>query len=450
MKRLLESLQHASGEGTTLITMLLPSGFQLHRAASKLAEELGTCTHIKKPATRGLVKEAITSAQSKLKLYKNTPPYGLAVFAGTVCEGGKGGKERHISVAFEPLKPTKKFIYHCDKSFHVVQLQEALQDQQAFGFIVLMGDGCLFATLAGTTKKILQKISVELPNKHGRGGQSAPRFQRLRLEKRAAYVKKVSELATAHFLAEDEGRARVSGLVLAGAAEMKEELLASHKLHPKVNALLLRTVAVSAGGEAGLAQAIELSADALGGVKLVAEQRLLRAFEDELARGGERCCYGVTETLAALEEGAVDTLIVHDGLQDQHPRLGGLLAEWLADHHHEFGSALQLVSTATEAGARFAGGMGGVGGLLRYAWEATEDEVAPHDEAVTPAAATPVGDPPQELDEGEEPEDQMPPAAGTSATPSTPTPAKDPTPMAMLLKSNLNPNAAVFVPRGGA
>ena len=88
--------------------------------------------------------------------------------------------------------------------------------------------------------------------------------------------------------------------------------------------------------------------------------------------------------------------------------------------------------------------------LLRYALEATEDEVAPHDEAVTAAAATPVGDPPQELDEGEEPEDQMPPAAGTSATPSTPTPAKDPTPMAMLLKSNLNPTAAVFVPRGGA
>ena len=273
MKRLLESLQHASGEGTTLITMLLPSGFQLHRAASKLAEELGTCTHIKKPATRGLVKEAITSAQSKLKLYKNTPPNGLAVFAGTVCEGGKGGKE-HISVAFEPLKPTKKFIYHCDKSFHVVQLQEALQDQQAFGFIVLMGDGCLLCDACGNHEEDSAKdqrraaqqarsrrpVSAALP-------EASPREAR-------RVCQKVSELATAHFLAEDEV-ARVSALC-AGAAEMKEELLASHKLHPKVNALLLRTVAVSAGGEAGLAQAIELSADALGGVKLVAEQRLLR------------------------------------------------------------------------------------------------------------------------------------------------------------------------------
>ena len=43
---------------------------------------------------------------------------------------------------------------------------------------------------------MLQKITVELPKKHGRGGQSANRFARLREEKRDHYVKKVSELAT--------------------------------------------------------------------------------------------------------------------------------------------------------------------------------------------------------------------------------------------------------------
>ena len=156
----------------------------------------------------------------------------------------------------------------------------------------------------------------------------------------------------------------------------------------------------------------------------------------------------MAETLAALEEGAVGTLIVHDGLVSEHPTEAGvLLAEWLADHHHEYGSTLQLVSTATEEGARFAGGMGGVGGLLRYAWEATEDEAPPQDEAAT-AAATPVGDMPQEVGDDDEPEDELPPAAVTVAAPSTLEPAKDPTPM--LRKSNLNPNAAVFVPGGGA
>jgi peptide subunit release factor 1 (eRF1) len=39
------------------------------------------------------------------------------------------------------------------------------------------------------------QVSVDLPKKHGRGGQSALRFARLRMEKRHNYVRKVAELA---------------------------------------------------------------------------------------------------------------------------------------------------------------------------------------------------------------------------------------------------------------
>jgi peptide chain release factor subunit 1 len=54
----------------------------------------------------------------------------------------------------------------------------------------------LFRQLKGNVRNILQKITVELPKKHGRGGQSANRFARLREEKRHTYVGRVSELAT--------------------------------------------------------------------------------------------------------------------------------------------------------------------------------------------------------------------------------------------------------------
>jgi eRF1 domain 2 len=41
--------------------------------------------------------------------------------------------------------------------------------------------------------QVLGKFSVELPKKHGRGGQSALRFARLRMEKRHNYVRKVGD-----------------------------------------------------------------------------------------------------------------------------------------------------------------------------------------------------------------------------------------------------------------
>jgi peptide chain release factor subunit 1 len=40
--------------------------------------------------------------------------------------------------------------------------------------------------------KVIHKFGVDLPKKHGRGGQSALRFARLRLEKRHNYVRKVT------------------------------------------------------------------------------------------------------------------------------------------------------------------------------------------------------------------------------------------------------------------
>jgi peptide chain release factor subunit 1 len=54
------------------------------------------------------------------------------------------------------------------------------------------GNGTLFGTLSGNTREIMHKFSVDLPKKHGRGGQSALRFARLRMEKRHNYVRKVS------------------------------------------------------------------------------------------------------------------------------------------------------------------------------------------------------------------------------------------------------------------
>lgn len=74
------------------------------------------------------------------------------------------------------------------------------------------GNGALFGTLAGNTREILHKFTVDLPKKHGRGGQSALRFARLRMEKRHNYVRKVAEHAVQHFITDD--KVNVQGIVL--------------------------------------------------------------------------------------------------------------------------------------------------------------------------------------------------------------------------------------------
>ena len=105
-----------------------------------------------------------------------------------------------------PLELTisPRSLYLCDIKFHTEALSELLESDQRFGFIVMDGNGSLFGTLAGNTREIIHKFTVDLPKKHGRGGQSALRFSRLRDEKRHNYVRKVAELAVQHYITQDK------------------------------------------------------------------------------------------------------------------------------------------------------------------------------------------------------------------------------------------------------
>lgn len=128
-------------------------------------------------------------------------------------------------------------MYLCDNKFHTEALTALLADDNKFGFIVMDGNGALFGTLQGNTREVLHKFTVDLPKKHGRGGQSALRFARLRMEKRHNYVRKVAEVATQLFITND--KPNIAGLILAGSADFKTELSQSDMFDPVSSTVLL-------------------------------------------------------------------------------------------------------------------------------------------------------------------------------------------------------------------
>merc|ERR1711988_1555513 len=182
------------------ISLIIPPGDQVSRVSKMLADEYGTASNIKSRVNRLSVLGAITSTQERLKLYHRVPPFGLVVYCGTILT--EDNKEKKVTIDFEPFKPINTSLYLCDNKFHTEALNDLLQSDDRFGFIVMDGNGCLYGTISGNTREILHKFSVELPKKHGRGGQSALRFARLRMEKRHNYVRKVSEIATQCFISD--------------------------------------------------------------------------------------------------------------------------------------------------------------------------------------------------------------------------------------------------------
>ena len=233
-----------------------------------LTQEYGTASNIKSRPNRVSVRAAITSTQQRLKLYNRLPPNGLVLFVGTILTDD--GKERKVSFDFEPHKPINTYVpqcsllgmtcerrwprslYLCDDKFHTEALSELLESDSGFGFIVMDGNGTLFGMLAGNTREVIHKFTVDLPKKHGRGGQSALRFSRLRDEKRHNYVRKVAELAIQHFITND--KVNITGLVLAGSADFKTELSQSNVFDPRLASRVIKVVDISYGGESGFNQ----------------------------------------------------------------------------------------------------------------------------------------------------------------------------------------------------
>ena len=189
IKKLIKSLENLKGNGTSMISLIIPKKGQISLVNKMLTDEYGTATNIKSRVNKLSVLSAITSTQQKLKLYKKTPANGLVIFSGTIITDD--GKEKKVNIDFEPFKPINKSLYLCDNKFHVESLKDLLLSNDKYGFIIMDGNGCLYATLAGNNKEILYQFNVDLPKKHGRGGQSALRFSRLRLEARYNYLKKV-------------------------------------------------------------------------------------------------------------------------------------------------------------------------------------------------------------------------------------------------------------------
>merc|ERR1740129_167031 len=148
------------------------------------------------------------------------------------------GKEKKVTTDFEPFKPINTTMYLCDNKFHTEDLQELLESDEKYGFLIMDGNGALFGTLQGNHREVLHKFSVDLPKKHGRGGQSALRFARLRLEKRHNYVRRVGELAKQLLITND--KVNVAGIVIAGSTDFKSELLRGDVLDPRIEAVIIR------------------------------------------------------------------------------------------------------------------------------------------------------------------------------------------------------------------
>jgi peptide chain release factor subunit 1 len=309
-RRSLEEVRKLSGRGTELISLYVPPSRQISDVANYLRSEYSQSSNIKSASTRKNVQSAISSILSRLKNFKQPPENGLVFFVGHRSVGAD--QTNMVQFVLEPPEPVPTFIYRCDSKFFTEPIEGMLETKERYGLIVIDRSEATIGVLDGKRILPIKNLQSLVPSKHGRGGQSARRFERLIEIAAHEYYKKVADIANEAFLSQQD----IRGILVGGPGPTKDYFVKSEYLHYELQKKIVDTFDTGYTDEYGLKELVEKARDSLKDLDLMREKDLMqRLFEEIRKPDGGLAVYGEEEVKNALLIGAVDTLIVSEDIR---------------------------------------------------------------------------------------------------------------------------------------
>lgn len=308
LKKLLAELEQKKGRHTELVSVYIPAGFSLNEINSLLANEISLTQNVKSKTVRKNVIAALIKIQQHLKLYKQTPEHGLAVFCGNVAEA-EGQTDIRIW-AVEPPEPLAAKLYWCDQRFELEPLRQQLKEKEVYGLVVLDTKEATIGLLKGKSIQVLRHLESIVPGKFIKGGQSQMRFQRVREGLVNDWYKEIAENVKKYF----EGQ-ELKGILLGGPGMSKEDFYKGGYLETDTKNKILGVQDVGYTNESGLQELVNRSSELLKEAAVAKEKELCDKFFNELQKDSGLVTYGLKSVLNAIERGAVETILLSEGFE---------------------------------------------------------------------------------------------------------------------------------------
>lgn len=312
-KRMLEDLAGKRGRGTELISVYITSDFELTKVVQQLRDEKGTAANIKSKTTRKNVTSALERIIQFLRTYidahRRSPPNGMAIFCGNAA-----GRDDTADIQLywiEPPEPVTVRMYRCDQEFVLEPLREMLQIKENVGVLVMDRREATLATLRGKHIEIVRRLTSGVPGKHGKGGQSARRFERLIEIAAHEYAKRVAEAANDIFSQIPDLRA----ILVGGPGRTKDEFLKSELLHDGIKRKIAGVLDTGYTDEQGIKEVVNKSGEVLADLDILKEKSLIQRFMEELVAGKGLVTYGEQDIRRSIELGAVELLLISEDLR---------------------------------------------------------------------------------------------------------------------------------------
>ena len=310
LKRKIEELKSCRGKHTELISLYVPPSKQIFDVNSYLKNEFSQSQNIKSKTTRKNVLSAIESIMSRLKYFKQPPENGVIFFVGHRSVGSD--QTEMIAYVIEPPLPITTFLYRCDSSFYIEPLEEFLTEREIYGLLLIDRRECTVGILKGDKIELLKYMTSQVPGKHGRGGQSQRRFERLTEIAAHEWFVKCGEKVSEIFQSEEKLR----GIFVGGSGPTKQYFIEEGYLHYEIQNKIIETFDTGYTDEFGLKELVSAASETMTDLKISKEKKVMKRFLKEVTKTEKSLAiYGESHVRKALEMGVVDILLVSEELR---------------------------------------------------------------------------------------------------------------------------------------
>ncbi|MCS3923941.1 peptide chain release factor aRF-1 [Methanosalsum natronophilum] len=403
-KRKLEQLKSKKGRGTELVSLYIPPDKQISDVVSQLKVEHGQASNIKSKVTKTNVQGALDSLLSRLKYLEEVPENGIVYFTGAVDIGAN--KTNMETTIIEPPQQIITYRYHCDSRFFLEPLEAMLKETKTYGLLVLDRREATIGLLVGKRIEPYRHLTSTVPGKQRKGGQSAQRFQQLRLIAINDFYKKIGEAASEIFMSVE--LSDLAGILIGGPSPTKEEFDSGEYLHHELEKKKAGLFDVAYTDESGLSELVNAASERLYDIDLMEEKRAMEKFFAELVSESEKAAYGEENVRKNLEIGSVETLLISEDLRAERivvncsscsyqnkytlqlrageltsqesdasnncPNCGSPIeirekvdiVEELSNLADQMGTEVKFISTEFEEGSQLMNAFGGLAAILRF------------------------------------------------------------------------------------
>jgi peptide chain release factor subunit 1 len=299
-------LSDKEGRGREFISLYLPLGTSVDELVANLKGESDVAVP-KSDDARDRLQLAFKNVIQRLKLLKEIPVNGLAMFAGTFI-ANEGESEVLYVEELIPPEPITAYRCEVDNHFQLEPLRGMLREPRVVGLVAMDSKEASFGFLDGEHFELIGTLTSGVPGKSGKGGSSQRRYERGRDMGLTYFFHRVGEYATRAFVENHV----VTALVVGGPGPTKEDFVRGHFLHYELENVLLSVVDTQSAGREGVREVLERSSDVVRNMCAPDERLIVRRLREHMGKQDGFAVYGLDQVLGALKSGEVEVALVTD------------------------------------------------------------------------------------------------------------------------------------------